>query len=57
MLGRRRGASQLGWRKHTAEESIGKLREAEVALAQGIAVPDVCRRLGERDGPSVRADV
>jgi len=36
----------LGRRKHTAEEIIGKLRQAEVALAQGIAVPDVCRRLG-----------
>jgi len=36
----------LGRRKHAAEEIIGKLRQAEVALAQGIAVPDVCRRLG-----------
>jgi len=36
----------LGSKKHTAEEIIGKLRQAEVALAQGIAVPDVCRRLG-----------
>jgi hypothetical protein len=36
----------LARRQHTAEEIIGKLRQAEVALAQGIAVPDVCRRLG-----------
>ena len=36
----------MGSKKHTAEEIIGKLRQAEVALAQGIAVPDVCRRLG-----------
>ena len=35
----------MGSKKHTAEEIIGKLRQAEVALAQGIAVPDVCRRL------------
>ena len=44
--GPKKGASQLGRRKHTAEEIIDKLRQAEVALAQGIAVPDVCRRLG-----------
>jgi transposase-like protein len=36
----------LGSKKHTAEEIIGKLRQAEVALAQGSTVPDVCRRLG-----------
>jgi putative transposase len=36
----------LGSKKHTAEEIIGKLRQVEVALAQGIVVPDVCRRLG-----------
>jgi len=36
----------LGSKKHTAEEIIGKLRQAEVALAQGNGVPDVCRRLG-----------
>ena len=36
----------MGRKKHTAEEIIGKLRQAEVALAQGIAVPDVCRQLG-----------
>jgi len=34
----------LARRKHTAEEIIGKLRQSEVTLAQGIAVPDVCRR-------------
>jgi len=36
----------LATRKHTAEEIIGKLRQAEVALAQGNTVPDVCRKLG-----------
>ena len=36
----------MGSKRHTAEEIIGKLRQAEVALAQGMAVPDVCRRLG-----------
>jgi hypothetical protein len=33
-------------KKHSAEEIIGKLREAEVLLAQGKKVPDVCRQLG-----------
>jgi transposase-like protein len=33
-------------KKHTAEEIIGKLREAEVLLAQGKKVPEVCRILG-----------
>ena len=34
-------------RKHrTAEEIINKLREAEVGLARGMTVPEVCKRLG-----------
>ena len=33
-------------KKHSAEEIIGKLREAEVLLAQGKKVPDVCRQFG-----------
>jgi transposase-like protein len=33
-------------KKHSAEEIIGKLREAEVLLAQGRKVPDACRQLG-----------
>ena len=33
-------------RKHKPEEIIGKLREAEIVLAQGGAVPDACRRIG-----------
>ena len=34
-------------RKHrTAEEIINKLREAEVGLARGMAVPEVCKKLG-----------
>jgi putative transposase len=33
-------------KKHSAEEMIGKLREAEVLLAQGKKVADVCRVLG-----------
>jgi putative transposase len=46
MLDRREGAPQLSSKEHTVEEIIGTLRQAEVALVQGIAVPDVCRRLG-----------
>ena len=33
-------------KKHSAEEIIGKLREAEVLLAQGKKVPEVVRILG-----------
>ena len=33
-------------KRYTAEEIIGKLREAEVALAQGESVAQVARRLG-----------
>ena len=33
-------------RRHSAEQIIGKLREAEVALSQGETVALVCRKLG-----------
>lgn len=33
-------------KKHTAEEVIGKLREAEIVQAQGGTVGDACRRIG-----------
>ncbi len=32
-------------KRHTAEDIINKLREAEVGLARGMAVPEVCRKL------------
>lgn len=33
-------------KRHSPEQIIFKLRKAEVALAQGQRVPDVCRKLG-----------
>ena len=33
-------------KRYTAEQIIGMLREAEVALSQGQTVGQVCRRLG-----------
>jgi transposase-like protein len=33
-------------KRHTVEQIIAKLREAEVALSQGEKVPAVCRKLG-----------
>jgi putative transposase len=33
-------------RQHRAEEVINKLREAEVGLANGLTVSEVCRKLG-----------
>jgi hypothetical protein len=44
-------------KKHSAEEIISKLREAEVVLAQGKKVPEVRRLLGvtPSDGTHVMA--
>jgi transposase-like protein len=36
-------------RRHTAEQIISKLREAEVLLAKGTKMPLVCRKLGVTD--------
>ena len=33
-------------RRHTAEQIISKLREAEVLLAKGAQMPQACRKLG-----------
>ena len=33
-------------RRYSAEQIIGKLREAEVMQTKGLTVPDVCRELG-----------
>ena len=32
-------------KKYTPEEIIGKLREAEIAIAQGVTTPETCRRI------------
>ena len=36
----------MGRTRHTSEQIIGKLREAEVALAKGQTTGDVARKLG-----------
>ena len=36
-------------RRYSAEQIIGKLREAEVMQTKGLTVPDVCRELGVSD--------
>ena len=33
-------------KRHTAEQIIARLREAEVLLAKGSKMPPVCRKLG-----------
>ena len=33
-------------KRHTAEQIISKLREAEVDLAKGTEIPQVCRKIG-----------
>jgi putative transposase len=35
----------MPFKKHTPKEIIGKLREAEIVLAQGRTTSDACRRL------------
>ena len=32
--------------RHSAEQIVGKLRQADVALGKGLKVPEVCRELG-----------
>ena len=36
----------MGRTRHTAEQIIGKLREAEVALAEGQTTGEIVRKLG-----------
>jgi len=36
----------MGRKRYGAEEIIGKLREAEVALSQGETVSQACKRIG-----------
>jgi transposase-like protein len=46
VLDQREGAFVVVKRHHTPEQVINKLREAEVELAKGMKVAEVCRRLG-----------
>ena len=39
----------MSQRKHTPEQIINKLRQAEVELAKGARVGQVCRKLGVSD--------
>ncbi len=36
----------MATKRHTAEQIISKRREAEVHLAKGLKLPQVCRKLG-----------
>jgi transposase-like protein len=36
----------MGKKRHTPEQVISKLREAEVELGRGMKVPEVCKKLG-----------
>jgi transposase-like protein len=33
-------------KRHSAEQIVAKLREADVILGQGLRVPEVCKQLG-----------
>jgi len=39
----------MGKKRHTAEEIITKLREADVLLARGQSMPEICRQLAISD--------
>ena len=41
-----RKGKRMKCKRHSAEQIISKLREAEVLLQKGQAVPQVCRQLG-----------
>jgi putative transposase len=41
-----KGRQGMAGKRHSAEQIINKLREAEVLLAEGHSVPEVGRRLG-----------
>ena len=41
-----RGGVKMARRKHTAEQIINKLREAEVAISAGSTVAEVSRQIG-----------
>ncbi len=36
----------MATKRHTAEQIISKLREAEVFLSKSLRMPEVCRKLG-----------
>jgi len=36
-------------KRHTTEQIISKLREAEILLSKGSKIPEVCRKLGGTD--------
>ena len=36
----------MGIKRHGPEQIIHKLRQAEVELARGMKVPEVCRKIG-----------
>jgi transposase-like protein len=44
-----KGVLGMKGRKHTVEQIIAKLREAEVGLAKGQTIPQVCRKLSITD--------
>ena len=33
-------------KRHTSEQIVGKLRQADIELGKGRRVPDVCKQLG-----------
>ena len=45
VLGRRKGA-KIARKRHPPEQVINKLREAEVAIAEGSTVAEAARRIG-----------
>jgi transposase-like protein len=43
------GGRQMARKRHSAEQVVRMLREAEVELSRGMTVRDVCKKLGITD--------
>ena len=43
------GGPGIARKRHSAEQIVNKLREAEVHLAQGVTVKQMCRQIGVTD--------
>ena len=54
MLGSGRREGRMPRLRHTVEQSLAKLREAEVALSKGQALAQVCRGLSITEQPYYR---
>lgn len=46
----------MGRRRHSADESVNKLRQAEVELGKGKTITEVCKHFGVSERPRHSCD-